>query len=151
MPITLDVRPERGGREKLPVGMAQSGRVAHPDSLLPSVFARRDAARAVNRCACLHGGRCPRNECRAAVIERLGSSIRSGVTVSQMALLAAETRDTRDVELVSSTEAAPVSGVVPSGQRLRLAFERTTTRSGACSAGSVCRPAWLTTPRSRSF
>jgi RNA polymerase sigma-70 factor (ECF subfamily) len=39
-----------------------------------------------------------------------------------MALLAAETPDS-DVDRVSSTEAAPVSGVVPSGQRLRIAFE----------------------------
>src|SRR5688500_19705074 len=40
-----------------------------------------------------------------------------------MALLAAETPDRPDVERVSSTEAAPVSGVVPSSQRLRTAFE----------------------------
>ena len=41
-----------------------------------------------------------------------------------MALLAAETGDSSDVDLVSSTEAAPVSGVVSSSsQRLRTAFE----------------------------
>jgi hypothetical protein len=45
------------------------------------------------------------------------------VSVSQMALFAAETRDSSDVERVSAVEAAPVSGVVNSGHRLRTAFE----------------------------
>jgi RNA polymerase sigma-70 factor, ECF subfamily len=40
-----------------------------------------------------------------------------------MTLFAAETPNTPHVEPVSSHEAAPVSGVVPSGQRLRVAFE----------------------------
>jgi len=40
-----------------------------------------------------------------------------------MALFAAETGDSSDVERVSATEAAPVSGVVSSGRRLRTAFE----------------------------
>ncbi len=40
-----------------------------------------------------------------------------------MTLFAAETGDSSDVERVSATEAAPVSGVVNSGGRLRTAFE----------------------------
>src|SRR5687767_5649088 len=40
-----------------------------------------------------------------------------------MALFAAETSDSSDVERFSAVEAAPVSGVVNSGRRLQTAFE----------------------------